>query len=192
MLRAELRAGRARDSDQMIADAARARILLAALDDLPREAPVATYASRPGEPSTRIVIDALHRRGTPVLLPVLKKRIAWAWFEGWERTVAAWQGIPQPTGPPLGPDALALAQAIIVPCLAIGSDGTRLGTGGGWYDRALPHRRPSAVIIALAREAELFATLPTEPHDLPVDAVVTESGMTWFTSPASPLRPEFA
>ncbi|MFD0866860.1 5-formyltetrahydrofolate cyclo-ligase, partial [Tessaracoccus lubricantis] len=61
-------------------------------------------------------------------------------------------------------------------CLAVGRDGTRLGTGGGWYDRALPHRRPGALLVALAREDEVLDTVPTLPHDVSVDGWATELG----------------
>ncbi|HMR50463.1 MAG TPA: 5-formyltetrahydrofolate cyclo-ligase [Arachnia sp.] len=193
-LRARLRGSRAAVPAPLwaAADLARTRALLGALSDLPSDAPVAAYASLPGEPSTTAAIDALHRSGHPVLLPVLRRDIAWAWFEGWEHTAPAWRGIPQPTGTALGAEALGLASAIVAPCLAVGLDGTRLGTGGGWYDRALPHRQPSAVVIALARDAEVYPTLPVEAHDLRVDAVATESGVTWFTTPPRAPRSEFA
>jgi hypothetical protein len=50
--------------------------------------------------------------------------------------------------------------------------------GGGWYDRALRHRRPGTPVWALANADEVLPALPSEPHDLPVDAVVTENGFT--------------
>lgn len=193
-LRARLGAARAAldPSQWASSDLSRTHALLGVLSDLPEGATVAAYASLPGEPSTRAAIDALHRSGHPVLLPVLKRDIAWAWFEGWERTAPAWRGILKPTGTPLGAEALGRARAIVAPCLAVGLDGTRLGTGGGWYDRALPHRRSSAIVIALARDAEVYPTLPVEAHDLRVDAVATESGVTWFTTPPGSIRSEFA
>ena len=75
-----------------------------------------------------------------------------------------------------GAEALAEATLIVVPCLAVGPDGSRLGTGGGWYDRALPHRSPGAPVIAVARDAEVLDDLATLtlPHDVPVDGYVTE------------------
>ena len=65
---------------------------------------------------------------------------------------------------------------MVVACLAVAADGTRLGTGGGWYDRALPHRRPGVPVWALSRADELLRTLPEEPHDVAVNQVVTELG----------------
>jgi len=61
---------------------------------------------------------------------------------------------------------------------AVSRDGTRLGMGGGWYDRALHHRRPGTPVWALANSDEVLPRLPHEPHDLPVDAVITEDGFT--------------
>lgn len=63
----------------------------------------------------------------------------------------------------------------IVPCLCVGSDGTRLGYGGGYYDRYLIRMRPDAVCAALCRENTQGAEPPAEPHDRPVDMAVTEN-----------------
>lgn len=134
----------------------------------------ALYASRAGEPSTTALIDALTTDGWRVLLPVLRSAPDWAYFTGWDDTQPAWRGIPQPAGARLGAEALRAAAVIVVPCLAAGRDGSRLGTGGGWYDRALPSRAQEASVLALSREAELLSGVPTEPHDVPVDVVVTE------------------
>lgn len=134
----------------------------------------AVYASRQGEPDTAALITALAEAGWRVLLPVIRRDVDWAWFEGWDRMAAGWRGIPQPTGPRLGAEALVRATLILVPCLGIGRDGTRLGTGGGWYDRALLHAVPDAVVGTLVNEREVVDAVPVEPWDLPVDVVVTE------------------
>lgn len=135
---------------------------------------VALYASCDDEPGTRGLIDALTARGVTVLLPVLTREIAWGVFDGWDSTRPGWRGIPVPTGPTLPPEALAEAGLIVVPCLAVGRDGTRLGTGGGWYDRALLHRAPGARLVALARDAELLDSVPVLPHDVRVHGYATE------------------
>lgn len=180
--RAEALESRAHVSPEVRArqNAARTRLLVDALARLEPLAAIALYCSLEDEPGSTDAIGHLHARGIAVLLPVLGRQVSWAWFDGWERTTPSWRGIRQPTTARLGPEALAQTDAIVVPCLAIGLDGSRLGTGGGWYDRALAHRRAGAPVIALAREAELYPTVPTEPHDLSVDAAVTESRVLWF------------
>ena len=59
--------------------------------------------------------------------------------------------------------------------LAASEDGTRLGQGGGWYDRTLPHRAPSTPIVAVVFDDEVLpgGRIPREPHDIPVDAIIT-------------------
>jgi 5-formyltetrahydrofolate cyclo-ligase len=76
-------------------------------------------------------------------------------------------------GPRLGLDAIAAADVILAPALAIDRLGHRLGQGGGCYDRALP--RASGEVIAVIADDELVEAVPTEAHDLPVAAVVTPS-----------------
>jgi 5-formyltetrahydrofolate cyclo-ligase len=63
-----------------------------------------------------------------------------------------------------------------VPALAVARDGVRLGRGGGYYDRALGHVRPDAVLVALLFDDELLDELPAEEHDRRVTAVVTPNG----------------
>ncbi|TFV62656.1 5-formyltetrahydrofolate cyclo-ligase, partial [Blastococcus sp. CT_GayMR20] len=75
-----------------------------------------------------------------------------------------------------GPTAIADADAVVVPALAVDHFGFRLGRGGGYYDRALVHARPDAVLVTVVFDEERFAELPREAHDRPVGAVVTPSG----------------
>ena len=152
-------------------DAARTRVLADWLGSMPT---VALYAARPDEPGTAALIAALAARGTRVLLPLLRRSPAWAPFEGALRPGRG--GIPEPTGGALPAEALREADAILVHCLAVGRDHTRLGTGGGWYDRALPHRRPDTPVVALVRAAEVRDSLPTLPHDVSIDGAVSELG----------------
>jgi len=61
---------------------------------------------------------------------------------------------------------------VIVPLLAFTADGHRLGQGGGHYDRWLEHRGDVRA-IGLAWDCQLAESLPVEPHDRKLDAVVT-------------------
>ncbi len=81
-------------------------------------------------------------------------------------------GIPEPQecGEKALPEEMDI---IIVPGVAFGIDGTRLGRGAGYYDRFLS-RAENAKKIALCREAALCETVPTEPHDKKVDIIVSE------------------
>jgi 5-formyltetrahydrofolate cyclo-ligase len=83
------------------------------------------------------------------------------------------RGLFEPTAPRLGLDAIAEADTILAPALAVDRTGQRLGQGGGCYDRSLP--RASGEVIAIVADDELLESVPTEPHDLPVAAVITPS-----------------
>lgn len=87
------------------------------------------------------------------------------------------------TGVDLGQDAIAEADVIIAPALAIGPHGERLGQGGGCYDRALPRRREGATVVAVVFPDEVALSFPTEAHDERVDGVLTTEGVTWYRRP---------
>ena len=63
--------------------------------------------------------------------------------------------------------------AVIVPGLAVSTDGIRLGRGGGSYDRALARVGPDVPIVALLRDGEFGVQVPAEPHDRAVTGVIT-------------------
>ncbi len=77
---------------------------------------------------------------------------------------------PAPDSPVIDPCDIDLA---IVPCLSCDRRGYRLGYGGGYYDRYLANAK-KAVKIILCREGLLVATLPSEPHDIHADQIVTD------------------
>lgn len=83
-------------------------------------------------------------------------------------------GIPEPKDgcPAVAPEDIGLA---LIPCVTCSHRGDRLGHGGGYYDRYLEKLRCPAV--CLCREALTREDIPLEPHDRPVDAVVTEKGV---------------
>ena len=135
--------------------------------------PVAAYASVGTEPDTSPLLAALLRGSRAVLLPVLLPDgdLDWAAYEGELRPGP--RGLRQPPGLPLGPDAVAGCTLVLVPALAVDRSGTRLGRGGGSYDRALA--RAGGLAVAALHEGELVERLPAEPHDRPVHAAVVPS-----------------
>ncbi|MEK6805881.1 MAG: 5-formyltetrahydrofolate cyclo-ligase [Pseudomonadota bacterium] len=72
---------------------------------------------------------------------------------------------------------------IFLPLLGFDAHGSRLGQGGGYYDRALSFarafRRP--LFVGYAYAVQQTDTLPREPHDVRLDAVITEKGLQWLT-----------
>jgi 5-formyltetrahydrofolate cyclo-ligase len=63
---------------------------------------------------------------------------------------------------------------IMVPGVAFMRNGARMGHGKGYYDKLLQHARPDAPLVALAFECQLFDEIPTAPHDIYMDMVITE------------------
>lgn len=133
---------------------------------------VAVYVSVREEPSTLELIGALTAMGARVLLPVLGPEPDWAWYAGPDALRAGWNDIPEPTGERLGAAALAKADVVVCTGLAATVRGDRLGVGGGWYDRARA-AAPDVPTVVLLNDDEVLDVLPTEPHDLPVDAIIT-------------------
>lgn len=63
---------------------------------------------------------------------------------------------------------------VMVPGVAFDRMGGRTGHGKGYYDKLLQHARPDAPLVALAFECQLFPEIPMQPHDIFMDAIVTE------------------
>jgi 5-formyltetrahydrofolate cyclo-ligase len=145
----------------------------------------AAYVPEDDEPGHGRIPAAFTQLGARVLLPVVPtngRELAWAVDTG--RLAPGRLGVLEPVGPRLGATAVGTADVVVVPALAVARNGIRLGRGGGYYDRALRHARPDAVLVALLFDDEFVDELPTEPHDRPVTAVVTPSG-GWQALPAA-------
>ena len=152
---------------------------------------VAAYASFGTEPDTGPLLAGLQDRDIRVLLPILENDmdLAWGWYSGPDSLVRRKFGdrpnpIPEPAES-LGLQAILKASVVVLPGLAVNPSGTRLGRGGGSYDRvlarisALPaEKRPWTV--ALLYPGEIGIEVPAEAHDFAVDAAVTAEGLTRF------------
>lgn len=71
-------------------------------------------------------------------------------------------------------------QLLLVPGLAFDAKGFRLGYGGGFYDVTLAHLNEGITTLAVGFDFQRCEALPSEPQDLPVQALMTEAGLTWF------------
>ena len=163
-----------------IGEAARslaARLL--ATPEVHRAATVAVYLSVGSEPGTGPLIEAFQTSGRRVLLPRLlsDNDLEWSAYEGPDSLVRAGRGLLEPDGPLLGREAIAQADAVLVPGLAVDGRGYRLGRGGGSYDRALGRVPVGTFTCVLLYDGETDQRVPVEPHDRPVGAAATPSGI---------------
>ena len=163
---------------QHAASAGLARIA-ATLPELASASVVAGYMANDGELDLGPLLAELVERRLVVLLP---RRRA-------DRTeLAPWDGSPagvaasgpgrtlEPTAPPIDVRRLPRPAVLLAPSVALDRAGNRLGRGGGDYDRliaSLP--RSDWTIIGVCHAAHLLDRLPDEPHDQPVDVILTET-----------------
>ena len=140
---------------------------------LARARRIAVYLSMPTEPPTGPMIEAWLSAGAEVLAPVVTAdRLAWVELAPDQPTTLSPLGFAEPDGPHVD---LGECDVIVVPALAADHAGHRLGRGAGYYDRALAG--VSAPTVAVVFTDELLPQIPFEPHDVPVDAVLTPSGL---------------
>jgi 5-formyltetrahydrofolate cyclo-ligase len=143
-------------------------------------ATVAAYVSVGTEPGTGPLLDGLRSAGKRVLLPVLRpdNDLDWATYDG--TLVPARRGLLEPGGPRLGLAAIASADVVLVPGVAVDADGHRLGRGGGSYDRALARVVAGTWIAILVFDEEIVTSVPTDPHDRSVRAAITPTQVIQF------------
>jgi 5-formyltetrahydrofolate cyclo-ligase len=111
--------------------------------------------------------------GLPVMNKQTKQLSFQMWFPGCEMEEDAY-GIPKPKDTPAFHPTL-----LLVPCVGFGPGGVRLGYGGGFYDRTLATLAPRPYTVGLAYTNGYVPWLQAEPHDIPLDAVLTEEGVAW-------------
>ena len=149
-----------------------------------RAATVAAYVSIGTEPGTGPLLDALTAMGRRVILPVVLPDLDldWAVYDGPENLARARRGLLEPTGERLGREAVATADVVLTPGLAVDRTGMRLGQGGGCYDRALGRVPVGTFTCTLLYDGELLDEVPAAAHDRRVTAVVTpEAGVVRLT-----------
>lgn len=127
-----------------------------------------------GEYDPRALVRALHARGQRFALPVVAEKAApmifRAWWPGALMTHGVWN-IPIPaSGEPVTPDIL------LVPLVGFDRRRFRLGYGGGYYDRTLAALPARPRTIGIGYEFSRIATIHPQPHDIPMDLIVTEAG----------------
>ena len=122
-----------------------------------------------------VALDAVRNARTLLAYDTIEGEVHTAALVAWCLDHGIAVAMPEDEVDPTWPDV------VIVPGTAFTVDGDRLGQGGGWYDRFLPGRRDDALTIGIGFEPQIVDSLPTEPHDVRLDCVVTETGPRWVT-----------
>lgn len=128
-----------------------------------------------GEPDLRALMDRLHRQGVCIALPVVDRPAAPLVFRPWSPGSAVRRGywnIPEPDT-----DATVRPDVVLAPLVGWDGDCFRLGHGGGYFDRTLAALRPAPVTIGAGFQSARLETIFPQPHDIRLDAIVTEVGV---------------
>ena len=149
---------------------------------------IAAFISTPEEiDATPCILRAVDRGGIVFLPRVTQWRSGRMSFSpvGPRRRINRY-GIPEPDTPHrLGARWM---QIVLVPLVGVDAAGNRLGMGAGFYDRALGFRRwrthwRGPRLVGIAHSIQQVDSIPAAPHDIPLDAVITERGVTLFRRP---------
>lgn len=153
------------------------------LDAIPQNAKIAAgYRAIRGEIDVGFGLEALFARGHVLCLPVVvddspllfRRYMPGDVLEKGKYNI----DVPLPGNP------FFLPQAVIVPLVAFDKDGHRLGYGAGYYDRTLSwlkEQDANILIIGAAFSAQEVAYIPSEPHDVKLQKIVTEQGVQSFS-----------
>ena len=177
-LREEVRRARLAQPDK---DALSRRIC-AAVMALPEYAAARTvlwYVDAGGEVRTRLTLPEALARGQRVAVPycvVERSELELFHLEDVSELAAGAYGILEPREELRrrpGKVVLPLEVDLVVPGVAFDRRGGRLGQG--YYDRLLTRTRPDALLSGLAFECQVVPEVPSDPHDVVVDVVLTEA-----------------
>lgn len=140
---------------------------------------VAAYWPIRDEIDCRAVLSRLMDSYQPVCLPVVMGESLPLELRLWEQGMPLYPAgfgtlAPEESAPKVAPDV------ILMPLLGFDRRGTRLGYGGGYYDRTLAALDKSPRLIGFAFAVQELDHVPREPHDIPLDAIVTEKGFRAF------------
>jgi len=182
-LRAELRGlRRALDASALTRAACALRDAAAGIGALTGVRSLAGYAACDGEIDVAAVLADADRAGAVILLPRrappgLLELVATGAMDRECMATGSGGGL-EPIGAACEVGALAVPAVLLAPAVALDRRGYRLGRGGGDYDRLLPVLRALGwTIVGVCHTALLRDTLPTEPHDQPVDLILTDAGL---------------
>lgn len=136
---------------------------------------IGIYWPLKGEIDPRFAARHFRDRGATAALPVVVQKNAPLEFRTW------WPGAPTLPGvfnlPVPQGTAVVRPHALLIPPIGFDSAGYRLGYGGGYFDRTLAALTPQPLKVAVAFELSRIDSIDPQPHDIPMDFVVTERGV---------------
>lgn len=148
---------------------------------LPAAQTIAAYLPLGSEIDCRPLVAALRRAGHYICLPVCETYDAPMLFRSYEDDMtleddAIGMAVPPSGAPPCRPDI------VLLPLVGFDAKGTRLGRGGGYYDRTLAELRRNGLVGAygLAYDMQMVDKCPAAPHDQALDAVLSETALHRF------------
>lgn len=158
--------------------------LTGVVEDLP-PGDVAAFVPLATEPPLLLALESLHNCGRKIWVPVVEAHHAMRWCL-WTPTTplvpGPMSGLREPAGARHGIEIFEHVRLLVVPAVAVGEDGARLGFGGGYYDRFLEQLKqtyglPKCLVCVFSHEVLPPARLPREPHDCVIHHALTERGI---------------
>ena len=144
-----------------------------------RAATIGFYWPIKGEIDVNPLVRDFLARGAAAALPVIVTKEQplefWRWHPDMKLDRGVWN-IPVPSE-----RALVEPTVLLVPLLGFDAAGYRLGYGGGYYDRTLAASAPRPFTIGVGHEFGRLQSIYPQSHDIPLDVIVTECGVTRFS-----------
>ena len=141
------------------------------------------FIAKPDEPDTRQIIENCWISGKRVAVPLVLPNsfnLIHSEIKSFDRLIFGMYGIQEPSPENRIIMTPEMFDMVIIPGIAFDRKGGRLGQGKGYYDRFL--EATSAFRLALAFDCQLIKAVPTESHDVPMNAILSESGIIQINS----------
>jgi len=150
-----------------------------------RSPKIASYLANDGEPALDLFIKTCSAGLSHHFLPVLnKQQLKFSSYSWGDELKSNRFNIPEPLAKHTLPPRLL--STILIPLVGFDHLGHRVGMGGGYYDRTLSFMRnplcqKKPLLIGIAYSVQKTQEIKPEPWDVPLDAIITEQGLTCFS-----------
>ena len=157
------------------------------LVDIGRGSVVSAYWPFRGEPDLRDWLGRVVERGGTAALPVVVQKGRPMIFRAWHPRALMVHGVWNIPVPARG--AEVVPDIVIAPLVGHDRACYRLGYGGGFFDRTLAARSPRPLVIGVGHPGSMILTIRPQPHDIPMDAIVTGACRVLWREPTEPGAP---